>query len=80
MDEETEVDMFYRIGKDVVKVGSVVQLKSGGPKMTVIGFCEDTPKEIYCVWFNSKNELLTRMDKYNNEIGFYIDWIKVLKI
>ena len=38
---------------DQIKAGDVVQLKSGGPKMTV-GWVEDG--EALCQWFSPKNE------------------------
>jgi len=39
---------------DTVKVGSVVQLKSGGPYMTVLEISDDKLK---CIWFtNNENE------------------------
>jgi len=35
------------------KLGDVVRLKSGGPKMTVTG---NTTKDIWCAWFTEKGE------------------------
>ena len=35
------------------KIGDVVQLKSGGPQMTVMKI-EDS--EVTCLWFNAKQE------------------------
>ncbi len=35
---------------DTFKVGQVVQLKSGGPKMTVSGF-SNIDESVYCTWF-----------------------------
>jgi len=32
--------------------GSVVQLKSGGPKMTVYVVSTQTPGQIWCQWFD----------------------------
>ncbi len=37
------------------KEGDVVQLKSGGPLMTVAN--AEKPKSLYCQWFNSAFEL-----------------------
>ncbi|NBH74742.1 YodC family protein [Rodentibacter pneumotropicus] len=36
-----------------IKVGDTVQLKSGGPVMTVIS--ERTDDEVLCKWFDSNN-------------------------
>lgn len=36
------------------KLGDVVELKSGGPEMTVVGFIEDT--DVICEWFNQNWE------------------------
>jgi len=36
------------------KIGDIVQLKSGGPKMTVIEVREEN--EILCTWFDEKNK------------------------
>ncbi|MEL7032804.1 MAG: DUF2158 domain-containing protein [Pseudomonadota bacterium] len=36
------------------KIGDVVQLKSGGPKMTVAAVKQD---RAICVWFNGQNAL-----------------------
>jgi len=33
------------------EVGDVVQLKSGGPRMTVVGADKPTPDEVHCAWF-----------------------------
>lgn len=49
------------------KIGDVVQLKSGGPEMTIDGISEDT---VHCVWFNDKDE-----HKMNN---FHIDSIELV--
>jgi uncharacterized protein YodC (DUF2158 family) len=40
-----------RIGK---MVGDIVVLRSGGPRMTVVG---EEPETVQCVWFNSDNGL-----------------------
>jgi uncharacterized protein YodC (DUF2158 family) len=34
-------------------IGDIVQLKSGGPKMTI----EALSTTVFCQWFNEKNEL-----------------------
>ncbi len=36
------------------KEGMVVQLKSGGPKMTVVGLSPEYEKSIVCEWFVEK--------------------------
>ena len=38
---------------DKLKVGDVVQLRSGGPEMTVIN--DDVPGMIKCEWFSALN-------------------------
>lgn len=38
------------------KEGDVVQLKSGGPLMTISGE-SDTPGYYLCTWFDDKNEV-----------------------
>jgi len=40
-----------------MKVGDVVVLKSGGPKMTVCGVKADYFASIFCQWFDSKLQL-----------------------
>lgn len=35
-----------------LKAGDVVQLKSGGPKMTIEGFQEMTANKATCIWFD----------------------------
>jgi len=45
-----------------LKIGDVVQLKSGGPIMTVNGFMigrdgKPDPDDVQCTWFDSKKEL-----------------------
>jgi uncharacterized protein YodC (DUF2158 family) len=35
---------------EVFKVGDIVQLKSGGPKMTVVGDLKDE-EQVYTAWF-----------------------------
>ena len=35
---------------EVINKGDVVELKSGGPKMTVVGIDDDT---IWCEWFDT---------------------------
>ncbi len=37
-----------------LKIGNVVKLKSGGPKMTVDGFSSNT-KDPQCVWFSGEH-------------------------
>lgn len=40
------------------KVGEVVTLQSGGPKMTVWGWTKETPEGCtYCVWHDSVGHL-----------------------
>lgn len=46
----------------MIKLGSVVRLKSGGPAMTVEGIHKDA---IQCVWFNVKT--LNR-DTFNKDL------------
>lgn len=36
-----------------LKMGDVVKLKSGGPKMTICGIKEEDRSAINCVWFAS---------------------------
>jgi uncharacterized protein YodC (DUF2158 family) len=38
-------------------VGTVVELQSGGPDMTVIGFISTASVNVLCVWFNQSDEL-----------------------
>jgi uncharacterized protein YodC (DUF2158 family) len=33
------------------KIGDVVKLRSGGPKMTVINVPTDSSGDVFCVWF-----------------------------
>jgi uncharacterized protein YodC (DUF2158 family) len=41
---------------DAFKVGDIVQLKSGGPRMTVVGDLKDE-EQVYTAWFaNDKKE------------------------
>jgi len=43
-----------------MKIGDVVQLKSGGPSLMVDNIFEyDDFKEIKCVWFDDNNEIQT---------------------
>lgn len=35
-------------------VGDVVQLKSGGPKMTISRPDESNPRSFWCVWFDDE--------------------------
>ena len=39
-----------------MKVGDVVELKSGGPMMTITGAHEDKAKTFYCAFFNHSHE------------------------
>lgn len=40
-----------------IAVGDVVQLKSGGPKMTVVSIGDDYGQmQAWCEWFDSKQE------------------------
>jgi len=50
---------------DKFKTGDVVQLKSGGPIMTVVGYhvahfpdgtSQTSDTNVECTWFNEKNE------------------------
>jgi uncharacterized protein YodC (DUF2158 family) len=47
---------------DQFKTGEVVQLKSGGPKMTVLGYdvygMGETEKKYKCTWFDDKHQLV----------------------
>jgi uncharacterized protein YodC (DUF2158 family) len=51
-------DMMLKIkyGGCIMKVGDVVQLKSGGPLMTVSDI-ED--EDVYCNWFDKNNKLVS---------------------
>jgi uncharacterized protein YodC (DUF2158 family) len=44
---------------DLLKLEDTVQLKSGGPEMTVETLCPDyNPPSVYCSWFdNTKRKL-----------------------
>ncbi len=42
---------------EIFQIGDIVQLKSGGPAMTV----KDNSKDIVCIWFNTHNS------KYQND-------------
>jgi uncharacterized protein YodC (DUF2158 family) len=41
-----------------LKIGDVVRLKSGGPKMTIAEIGDSDDKRVKCIWFdgNKKNE------------------------
>jgi uncharacterized protein YodC (DUF2158 family) len=44
--------------EELFKIGDVVQLKSGGPQMTVKDLGnEHQPNQVACVWFNSQFDL-----------------------
>ena len=46
------------ITKEAFKPGDVVQIKSGGPAMTVIGYSEFVNNNsILCLWFTEAGEL-----------------------
>jgi uncharacterized protein YodC (DUF2158 family) len=44
------VELAYKEAGMTFKIGDIVVLKSGGPKMTVISD-EDTYHRVYCAWF-----------------------------
>jgi uncharacterized protein YodC (DUF2158 family) len=46
-----------------LKVGDVVQLKSGGPNMTIDKIAVFTSKQLQarCVWFDEKNKQMTHV-------------------
>ena len=46
---------------DQFKLGDVVQLKSGGPKMTVTEVGNDISQKprVWCEWFNEKNQKIS---------------------
>lgn len=49
----------------VLEVGDVVGLKSGGPRMTVIGVVNDSdPQKVHCAWFDEggQHHLLEDID------------------
>lgn len=60
-----------------LKIGDVVQLKSGGPRMT-IELIVDRDGTIYCVWFEKTDkkkasfskEMLNKIDQNNSGIYF----------
>lgn len=39
------------------KVGDIVMLKSGGPRMTVCGLPRESMPRYFCEWFNEDNKL-----------------------
>lgn len=45
------------------KVGDVVCLKSGGPRMTVTGFVVGEPNWVWCHWFGTSN--VKQHDSFN---------------
>jgi len=54
------------------KIGDVVQLKSGGPTMTVSKFGDDN--RVYCVWFAYEYD---KYDKYHD--GYFLpDSLKLI--
>jgi uncharacterized protein YodC (DUF2158 family) len=40
-----------------LKVGDVVELKSGGPKMTITRIDSDSAQFIWCRWFSADNKV-----------------------
>lgn len=49
-----------------MKIGDVVQLKSGGPRMTVHTLdndMDDSEAEVTCMWFDEKQEQHVRVFK-----------------
>ena len=42
---------------DALKLGDTVQLKSGGPKMTVVVWLNDLYEPVQCVWHNVLGDL-----------------------
>lgn len=38
--------------KEKLAIGDIVQLKSGGPKMTVSGFYPNSALNVVCTWFD----------------------------
>ncbi len=53
-----------------MKVGDVVQLKSGGPKMTVT--CIDTPSHVKVAFFDTQGD-------YNDDCMLPVDALKVVR-
>ncbi len=49
------------------KLGDVVRLKSGGPKMTVEKKLSSTTGEVSCAWFNEKEKDVQR-DIFRREV------------
>jgi uncharacterized protein YodC (DUF2158 family) len=41
---------------DKIKMGDVVMVKSGGPKMTVVNIEDNVA---YCIWFDNENKKVT---------------------
>ena len=58
------------------KVGDVVQLKSGGPKMTVTE--ELTDGKLRCAWFAGANGETTEEEKSPKEPGRCLKWLAAL--
>lgn len=42
-----------------IRLGMIVELKSGGPALTVVEKPRGDPPEVYCMWFTDNGELET---------------------
>jgi uncharacterized protein YodC (DUF2158 family) len=59
--------------EDTAIIGAVVQLKSGGPTMTIVS-TSNNPKTFTCMWFDSRNTSdFKRFQFENSTVGaFYL--------
>ena len=46
------------MGTEVLLLGEVVRLKSGGPPMTIVGFAGDDESDAVCTFFDRRGRLV----------------------